>query len=263
MISLSRNTKHKTALMPIQLQWLQECATKYGFADVDETLRQLIYLANSEPSTNKRLIFRIKRCLHCHVGARASQHAKVDLVAQVHAFQMQWLQNVTEKCDIKSLEKSVRIICDYYQSRVKQAEQEGGGKGVVKERELFSVRREEDPRLAKALAAAAAAAAAMAAENTPPNDDTEASVAAAAAAAVSSNDTGRNGGTMGCDLRAWLKIPPHVPRRQLSRPFVVVRSEGGRHRMLRPEVRVGRKRKREDKRSSRSNGAKKQRKSVS
>jgi len=168
---------HTWHLMPIQLHWLKECSTKYGFADVDETLRHLIYLANSEPVANKRLIFRIKRCLHCHVGARASQHAKMELTAQVHAFQMQWLRNVTEKCGIKSLEKSVRIICDYYQSRVKQAALEDSTKGVEKEREIFSVRRGEDPRLAEALAKAIGEEAGV------------------------SNDTGLSGGTMGCDLK--------------------------------------------------------------
>ena len=171
--------------MPIQLRWLQECTTKYGFADVDETLRHLIYLANAEPSSNKRLIFRIKRCLHCHVGARAGQHSKVELVAQVHTFQMEWLNIVTKRCDIKSSEKSVRIICDYYQSRVKQAELEEEGGGLKKELDLFSARRDEDPRLAKALARNAAA---DGVENDAPNSNT-------------SNDTGRNGGKMGCNLK--------------------------------------------------------------
>jgi len=162
---------HTWSLMPIQLQWLQECTPKYGFDNVDETLRHLIYLANSEPAANKRLIFRIKRCLHCHVGARADQHTKVELRAQVHMFQMQWLINVTDKCDIKSLEKCVRIICDYYQSRAKRAALEedkrdgsavattetdeckgdGKGKGLMSERDLFSIRREEDARLIEAL----------------------------------------------------------------------------------------------------------------
>ena len=165
--------------MPIQHKWIEESTTKYGFADTSETLRHLIYLANSEPSANKRLIFRIKRCLHCHVGARASQHAKVDLKASVHAFQLQWLENVTQKCEIKSLEKSVRIISDFYQSRVKEAGLEDEAKAVEKEIELFSTRREEDPRLTAALAKLSG--------DEDPNS--------------AANDTGREGGKMGCDLK--------------------------------------------------------------
>jgi hypothetical protein len=164
--------------MPIQHKWIEDSTARYGFADASETLRHLIYLANAEPPNNKRLIFRIKRCLHCHVGARASQHAKTDLRATVHAFQLRWLENVTEKCDIKSLEKSVRIICDYYQSRVKQAGLEDEAKGVEMEVTLFSERRGEDPRLAAALARLSG--------NDPQGG---------------SNDTGRNGGTMGCNLK--------------------------------------------------------------
>mmetsp|Transcript_24531 Transcript_24531/g.53149 ORF Transcript_24531/g.53149 Transcript_24531/m.53149 type:complete len:290 (-) Transcript_24531:124-993(-) len=189
---------HTWPLMPIQLKWLERCTTKYGFDNVDETLRHLIYLSNAEPNANKRLIFRIKRCLHCHVGARASRHVKVDLVAQVHAFQMQWLNVVTDKCDIKSVEKSVRIICDYYQSRVKQAELEEEGGGVGKELELFSVRRAEDPRLAEALARNAAA-------NT--NNDAGENYAPNSTSTTASNDTGRNGGKMGCDLKNLASNP--------------------------------------------------------
>jgi len=171
--------EHIFPLMAIQHQWIGDCTRRYGFADTSETLRHLIYLANAEPAANKRLIFRIKRCLHCHVGARASQHAKVDLAATVHAFQLLFLENVTQKCEIKSLEKTVRIICDYYQSRVKQAALEDVDKGAAKELQLFSTRREEDPRLAAALA----------------------SLSGSDGPDSGSNDTGRNGGSMGCDLK--------------------------------------------------------------
>jgi hypothetical protein len=90
------------------------------------------------------------------------------------------LENVTLKCEIKSLEKSVRILCDYYQSRVKQAGLEDEAKGVEKEIELFSTRREEDPRLAAALAK-------LSGDEEDPNS--------------AANDTGREGGKMGCDLK--------------------------------------------------------------
>lgn len=145
-------TRHVWPLMPIQHQWLVECTAKYGFDDIDETLRHLIYVANSEHSANKRLIFKIKRCLHCHVGARASQHAKVSITTQVHTFQLLWLASVTSKCDIKSIDKSVRIVCDFYQSRIKQAINEDSAEaGAKKELEIFSMRRDEDIRLTAAL----------------------------------------------------------------------------------------------------------------
>jgi len=133
--------------MPTHAAWLSRATPRYGFSDVDETLRHLLYLANAEPSNQKRLIFRIKRCLHCHVGARAGQHKKTLIVMRVHRFQYEWLEAVTAKCQIASVEKAVRIVCDFYQSRVEQARQEGGeGAADAKEAALFGERREHDPR---------------------------------------------------------------------------------------------------------------------
>lgn len=141
-------------LMPVHVRWLESSTSRYGFDDVGETLRHLLYLANAEPKANKRLIFRIKRCLHCHVGARASQHTKEEVTVQVHRFQWTWLETVTARCDeVKSVEKAFRIICDYYQSRVKQADVEGGVEAsLAKEQDIFSEKREGDLRLAKAMA---------------------------------------------------------------------------------------------------------------
>jgi len=148
---------HEWQLMRIHVTWLEDCTIRYGFDNVDETLRHLIYLSNSEPIKHKRLIFRIKRCLHCHVGARAGQHPKVSLTANVHQFQLQWLQTVTEKCSITSVDKCVRIICDFYQSRVKEAanikgsRQEQEAAGRLRETEIFGKRRSEDERFTNAL----------------------------------------------------------------------------------------------------------------
>mmetsp|Transcript_10964 Transcript_10964/g.16145 ORF Transcript_10964/g.16145 Transcript_10964/m.16145 type:complete len:264 (-) Transcript_10964:98-889(-) len=150
-VYLLSSVEHAWELMPTHLQWIQDCTARYGFDDDDETLRHLLYLANSESPKHKKLIFRIKRCLHCHVGARGSQHKKVILRANIHQFQWEWLQNVTNKCEIKSVEKSVRIVCDFYQSRVQEASLRSQEEGVAKEREMFSVRRESDARLAQAL----------------------------------------------------------------------------------------------------------------
>ena len=88
--------------MPVHLSWLQCMTEAWGFEDLSETLRHVVFVANSEPNNNKRLIFRIKRCLHCHVGARADQHKKVtpDKEAKLYKFQVRTsaLKNTT--CDI-------------------------------------------------------------------------------------------------------------------------------------------------------------------
>lgn len=134
--------------MPIHNEWLVRSVDRYGFDNVDEVLRHLIYTANSEPKPLKKLIFKTVRCLHCHVGARAHQHVKIDLVQiAIHTFHYEWLLRVTEACKIASVEKCVRIIVDYYQSRVQQVFHSEGPKAASnKELELFGRNRHEDPR---------------------------------------------------------------------------------------------------------------------
>lgn len=152
--------------MPIHNEWLLQSVKRYGFDNVDEVLRHLIYIANSEPKLIKKLIFKTVRCLHCHVGARADQHVKIDLGTNnnnnnnnsdnenksntriaIHTFHYEWLSRVTESCKIASVEKSVRIIIDYYQSRVKQVFHSDGQEAASKkELELFGRNRHDDPR---------------------------------------------------------------------------------------------------------------------
>ncbi len=136
-------------LMPVHLKWLEESTAAYGFDNISETVRHLVFLANSEPAANKRLIFKIKRCLHCHVGARMGDHSKAEPSepVRVYGFQKTWLSNIVEKCEVKSVDKAIRIICDYYMSRINQAENEEPGKGKVKERAIFTVKREYDSRV--------------------------------------------------------------------------------------------------------------------
>jgi len=155
--------------MPIHNEWLLSCTDRYGFDDVDEVLRHLIYLANSESKPIKKLIFKTVRCLHCHVGARADQHKKVDLgttklsgtnaapnadstMISIHTFHYEWLARVTEICKITSIEKCVRIIIDFYQRRVKQVHRSDGPKAAAaKELLLFGKNRHDDPRYAVVL----------------------------------------------------------------------------------------------------------------
>jgi len=166
-------------VMPIHNEWLLNCTKTYGFENIDEVLRHLIYTANAEARATKKLIFKTVRCLHCHVGARADQHRKVDLgsgastgfesssannnnngsgsssspiAIAIHTFHFEWLERVTEACKIASVEKCVRIIIDYYQSRVKQVFHEDGPEAASrKESELFGKNRHDDPRYTASL----------------------------------------------------------------------------------------------------------------
>jgi hypothetical protein len=175
-------------VMKIHNDFLLCALKKYNFDSIDEVLRHLIYTANSEPSPIKKLIFKTIRCLHCHVGARADQHIKINLGTiksnaseaaaseekeeekeaseeeeedptiepiniAIHTFHYEWLSKVTESCNIASIEKCVRIIIDYYQSRVKQVfHSDGLEASMKKELLLFGKNRMDDPRFQEVLA---------------------------------------------------------------------------------------------------------------
>jgi hypothetical protein len=94
--------------------WLDEVATTYSFADVGEVLRHLIFVANGEASQVKRLIFKVIRCLHCHSGTRAGHIPKRDKSCGIFDFQMVWLTAVHKQCDHPTVEKTVRVLIDYY-----------------------------------------------------------------------------------------------------------------------------------------------------
>ena len=95
-------------------EWLGEMAAKYDLGSADAALRQLIFVANAEGASQKRVIFTIVRCLHCDVSNRAGFIAKRDWSLSVYASQLQWLNAVRTRCGHKTVEKTVRIILNYY-----------------------------------------------------------------------------------------------------------------------------------------------------
>lgn len=184
--------KQAWPVMVVHNTWLHQIQHTYRFDEgIDEVLRHLIYTANNEPKHIKKLIFKTVRCLHCHVGARAGQHPKIglgtkvvpsststaaatkddgssgsDKMLAIHTFHYEWLQRVTEQCNIASIEKTVRIIIDYYQSRVQQQlyEQDNNNSNTnkasssrsstatnEKELEIFGKNRQDDPRFHRVL----------------------------------------------------------------------------------------------------------------
>ena len=94
--------------------WLDEVAARYSFADAGEALRHLIFVANGESAQVKKLIFKVIRCLHCHSGTRAGYIPKREKPLAVFDFQMVWLANVQAHAAHPSLEKTVRVLLDYY-----------------------------------------------------------------------------------------------------------------------------------------------------
>jgi len=82
-----------------------------------------VFSVNTESKETKRLVFKIKRCLHCHVGERADQHKKVQVsLVYVYAFQLAFLESVVKNCPVRDIDKALRVICDFYMSRINEAQ---------------------------------------------------------------------------------------------------------------------------------------------
>ena len=96
--------------------WLDEITSKYKFADAGETLRHLLFVANGEPPPVKKLIFLSVRCLHCHAGAGSAGDGipKKPKPMAVFGFQSLWLEAVMKRSGHPTIEKTVRIVVDYY-----------------------------------------------------------------------------------------------------------------------------------------------------
>ena len=77
-------------------------------------LRHLVYTANGESAQVKKLIFKVIRCLHCHSGTRATAIPKKDKPLDVFDFQEVWLNNVQTHSSHPTVEKTVRVLLDYY-----------------------------------------------------------------------------------------------------------------------------------------------------
>ena len=105
---------HQWPLYLDHYDWLDEVAVKYCFNDAGEVLRHLIFAANGESPKVKKLIFTVIRCLHCHSGARAGHIPKRDKSLAVFGFQRQWLEAVQVRSSHPTVEKTVRVTCDYY-----------------------------------------------------------------------------------------------------------------------------------------------------
>ena len=229
---------HVWPVMPVHLAWLKLSTERYGFESLDETLRHLIYVANAESRPTKKLIFKTVRCLHCHVGARADQHAKVDLAASVHGFHWEWMGKVRDSCGIKSIEKVVRIICDFYQSRVHQAYYDGGGTEAAsaKEREIFGRNRENDRAFLEAAKRTAAGRASPAERDASPTkdvvalvDDPAACSADDAAASIRRCQVGRNSSSYAVALE---ETPEETAARRAEERIVETSAEARRARAL-------------------------------
>ena len=102
-------------VVDVQKAWLED-AGKRWFPDAPDPSSavacRLIKVCNSESNQIKRVIFRVIRCHNCSQRSKGGEKVTIDLdlPTEYHT----WLGNVQSNCNHKSVDKTLRILLDYY-----------------------------------------------------------------------------------------------------------------------------------------------------
>ena len=99
----------------VQKSYIEKIAEKYS-VDISWVVTRLILQANREDNKRKKFIFRVVRCDNCTQSSTGGY--KVPLQLELDAMHAKWLENVFEKCNHASVDKTLRILLDFYISVV-------------------------------------------------------------------------------------------------------------------------------------------------
>ena len=99
----------------VQKSYVEKIAEKYS-VEVSWIVTRLILQANREDNKRKKFIFRVVRCDNCTQSSTGGY--KVPLQLELDAMHAKWLENVFEKCNHASVDKTLRILLDFYISVV-------------------------------------------------------------------------------------------------------------------------------------------------
>ena len=99
----------------MQKSYIEKIAEKYS-VDISWVVTRLILQANREDNKRKKFIFRVVRCDNCTQSSTGGY--KVPLQLELDALHAKWLENVFEKCNHASVDKTLRIMLDFYISVV-------------------------------------------------------------------------------------------------------------------------------------------------
>jgi len=107
----------------VQAHYIQQIAEKYNLQEAGGMLMdgqsygvaELVKQANSEDKKTKKLIFKIVRCFNCTMGKPCGGE-KVEVSWDLRPIHMMWLENVCKQCAHSSIDKTMRIMLDFYMS---------------------------------------------------------------------------------------------------------------------------------------------------
>ena len=95
----------------VQHAYIHKIANKFN-VDVSWVVSRLIVQANKEDNKRKKFIFRVIRCDNCTQSSTGGY--KVQIKLALKALHTKWLHNVCKKCSHASVDKTLRILLDFY-----------------------------------------------------------------------------------------------------------------------------------------------------
>jgi len=110
----------------VQAHYIASMTEKYDLETASDLLdgaswgiTNLVKQANSEDTKTKKLIFRIVRCYNCQQG-NPTGGEKVEMTLDLRPIHLKWLENVHQNCGHSSVDKTMRILLDFYMSYCKK-----------------------------------------------------------------------------------------------------------------------------------------------
>lgn len=98
-----------------QQRWLADVSWRFGVSST-EIADALIKHSHQQSTEVKKYIFRVLRCNHCGSGALRGG-LKIDQELSLEVDVVVWIKNVREKCGHVSIDKTLRILLDYYMGK--------------------------------------------------------------------------------------------------------------------------------------------------
>lgn len=103
-----------------QIEWLDEMVAKYSLPSRSHVIQCLMRKANAEAPKTKRLIFLVIRCRRCLQHQKGG--TKEDCVMELTSRQWQWLEMIRNRSRHLTVDKTLRIILDFYMPLLKEDE---------------------------------------------------------------------------------------------------------------------------------------------
>jgi hypothetical protein len=111
-VSMVQMEPHDLLVCPDQSEWLQSNMRRYGYGSISAIISILVHFCNREAKQRKSVIFRNPRCRRCTAATTGGKKTLVRL--GLSAEHWQWMSSISAKCGHASVDKTLRILLDWY-----------------------------------------------------------------------------------------------------------------------------------------------------